>query len=328
MAKEKANEQMATNASMIDINKIVAKAQGFYGKDKGLAKQLSTGDAIARPTKDSDFILWKDGTFWSKLTGLKGLPFGKLVEVSGRPDSGKSSTACGFMASAQASGYYVILWDTEGKFQKTRYDKHMGGNSKNLLVVNTNAIVEGAKAIAFLINSIKEEDDSAKILVVFDSVGASITSNESGEENEDMSRQPGTQAKEINWAVKKFNRLINQYCNKETGEQSIAFLIINQVYANLMSPGFKEKGGDGLFYGVSLIVQLTRKKDLIRTKSGDKIKYGIVSRARIRKNHLFDGEECLSEMDIVVSADGVKALDEAKKVATPDVEGWDQKDED
>lgn len=323
MVKEKETNQAKT----LDINKIIEKARTFYSKgEKGLSRQIASGTSIVRPTKDTDFVLWNGGDHWFRLTRLKGLPFGKIVQISGRPDSGKSTHAAVFMASAQSSGYYVILWDAEQKFQSVRYDKQMGGNSNNLLVVDTNSIEEGAKAVAYLIHSIKEQDKSAKILIVYDSVGASLTSSENSEEEETMSRQPGTQAKEINWAVKKFNRLINKYQDRETGEHSIAILIINQVYANLMSPGVKEKGGDGLFYLSSLIVQLSRKKDLTRTKAGEKIKYGIVSRAKVRKNHLFDGEECLSEMDIVVGSSGIQSADDVKKKEA-DIEGWEKADE-
>ncbi len=310
----------------LDINKIIKRAQEAYGKgEKGISKQLSTGDRIVRPSRDEDFVLWP-GDFWFKLTRLKGLPFGKICQISGRPDSGKSTSASVFMASAQASGYYVILLDAEGKFQSLRYDKHMGGNSKNLFVVDTNDIEQGARGVAYMINAIKEENKNAKILVVFDSIGAALSKQESDTEKEEMSAQPMQQAKQINWAIKKFNRLINFYQNKETGEHTIAVLCINQVYAQMMTPGFKEKGGDGLFYLSSLIIQLTRKKDLIKVKSGEKIKYGIVSRAKVRKNHLFDGDECLSETEIVVSAAGINLLDEVKK--EPDIKWDDTEQED
>lgn len=325
MAKEKILE---TNQPLLDIDSIVKKAQAFYSKnEKGLAARLSTGDNLARPSKDSDFVLWVGSDYWFKLTRLKGLPFGKIIQCSGKPDSGKSTTAAAFMASAQNSGYYVILWDAEQKFQATRFDKQMNGNSKKLLVIDNNSIEEGAKGVAYFVHAIKEQDKNAKILIVFDSVGAALTKSENAtEDDESMSKQPAVQAKEINWAIKKFNRLINQYHNKETGEHSISVLVINQVYANLMSPGFKEKGGDGLFYLSSLIIQLTRKKDLIRVRGGEKIKYGIVSRAKVKKNHLFDGEESLAEMDIVVNSSGIEGVEEAKK--KEDIKGWDDASED
>lgn len=325
MAKEQVIENNVP--LLLDLDKIIQRAQGFYAKnEKGMTKQLSTGDRISRPEKDSDFILWQ-GDFWQKLTKLRGIPFGKIVQVSGRPDSGKSTLAAVFMMMAQKSGYYVILWDAEGKFAKLRFDRQIGGSSQNLLVVDTNDIEQGTRGVAYFINAIKEQNKNAKILVVFDSVGAALSKQESDTEVENMSAQPMQQAKQINWSVKKFNRLINQYQDKETGEHCIAILCINQVYAQMMTPGLKEKGGDGLFYLSSLIIQLGRKKDLTRVRAGEKIKYGIVSRARVKKNHLFDGDESLAEIDIVVNASGIALVDEVKKKDT-DVEGWEKADED
>jgi RecA/RadA recombinase len=198
----------------------------------------------------------------------------------------------------------------------------MGGRSSDLLVVDTNDIIGGAKAVAYFIHAIKEQKHDAKILVVWDSVGASINSTESDEDEEDFSRQPGVAAKENGWALRKFNKLMNQYINKETGGATIAVLCINQVYANIGSVGVTEKGGQTLQYLSSLIIQLTRKKDLTRVKNGKKLKFGIQSVARTKKNHLFDGADVIAQTDIVVSASGIHLLDEIKK--SSDIKIWDE----
>jgi RecA/RadA recombinase len=322
VVKEKVQVTENKMVAGLDINKIVKKAQEFYGKEKGLAKQLSTGDSIIRPTKDEDFVLWTGGDHWFKLTRLKGLPYGKITQISGRPDSGKSTHALSFMKYAQDQNVAVILWDSERKFNAERFDKQMLGRSSDLLVVDTNDIIGGAKAVAYFIHAIKEQKHDAKILIVWDSVGASINSTESDEEAEDFSRQPGVAAKENGWALRKFNKLMNQYIDQETGGATIAVLCINQVYANIGSVGVTEKGGQTLQYLSSLIVQLTRKKDLTRVKGGEKIKFGIQTVARTKKNHLFDGADCLAQTDIVVSAAGIHLLDEIKKAS--DIKGWDE----
>jgi RecA/RadA recombinase len=328
MIKEKTEntKPAAVMSAGLDINKIVKRAQEFYGKeDKGLKRQLSTGSTIIRPTKDSDFVLWRGGDHWFKLTRLRGIPFGKIVQISGRPDSGKSTHALSFMKDAQDQDVSVILWDSERKFNAERFDKQMGGKSDQLLVVDTNDIIGGARAVAYYIKAIKEQNHSAKILVVWDSVGASINSTESDEDDEDISRQPGVAAKETGWALRKFNRMMNEFVTKDNGEATIALLCINQVYANIGSVGVTEKGGQTLQYLSSLIIQLTRKKDLTRVKGGEKIKFGIQTVARTKKNHLFDGADCLAQTEIVVSAAGIHLLDEIKK--EPDIKGWDDKED-
>src|SRR5258708_28927438 len=126
-----------------------------------------------------------------------------------------------------------------------------------------------------------------KILIVWDSVGASLNSSEDKEDEEDYSRQPGVSAKETSYAIKKFNKLANKYMNKETGEETIATLVINQTYSSIgIGPSVQiEKGGNEIYYLSSVIIQLSRKQDLTRIKGGDKYKFGIISRGKVRKNH-------------------------------------------
>lgn len=310
----------------IDIEKLVKIAQSSYEKkEAGLAQQLSTGFTIANSERDEDYVLWTSGDHWHKLTHLKGLPFGRIVEIAGRPDSGKSTHAAVFMKNAQDQDVLVILWDAERKFGRTRFDEKIGGSSDRLLVVNTNKIIDGAKAVAHFVNAAKEMNPDIKILIVWDSVGASLNSTEDKDDSEDYSQQPGVTAKENAYAIRKFNKLINKYMNKETGEHTISVLVINQNYANIGSHGYTEKGGGEIYYLSSVIIQLSRVKDLTRIKQGEKFKYGIVSRAKVKKNHLFDGAECIAELDVVVSADGIHLASDVKNF--DDISGWDEDDD-
>ena len=308
---------------LVNISDIVKKTQNLYGKkEQGLATQISTGVHMNKPVRDEDFVLWPKGDHWFQLTHLKGIPFGRIVQISGKPDSGKSSHAMEFMVAAQRAGTIVILFDSEQKFSPKRFNEHMGGRAEDLLVVDTNNILNGAKAVAHLVNMIKEQEPRQKILIVWDSVGASVNSSEDQEENEDYSKQPGITAKEVAFAIRKFNKLANKYFDRETGTQTIATLVINQTYANIGSVGQTEKGGSELTYLSSVIIQLSRKQDLNRIKKGEKYKYGIVSRAKVKKNHLFDGAECISELDIVVSADGIHLAKDVK--GFDDIQGWEE----
>jgi len=332
VVKEKVSTNTENKNNLIaglDIEKLVQKAKESYSKkDKGLAKQLSTGATILRPSDDKDFVVWTKGDHWKALTNLKGLPFGRIVQISGKPDSGKSTHAMAFMKFAQDQDVLVILWDSERKFGRKRFDEKMDGNSDKLLVVDTNKIIDGARAVAQFVHAAKEMNPDVKILIVWDSVGASLNSTEDREDDEEFSQQPGVSAKENSYAIKKFNKLANKYRDKETGEESIATLVINQTYASIGmgAPAQIEKGGSEIYYLSSVIVQLSRKKDLNRVRGGDKYKYGIVSRAKVKKNHLFEGDECISELDLVISADGVHLANDVKNF--DDIKGWDDEEGD
>lgn len=314
-------------SSGVDISKIVGKVQGRYGKKKALADAVTAGNNIALSDNDSDYVLSKDVSYWKPLTGVKGIPFGRIVQIAGKPDSGKSTTAMLFMKAAQQQGHIVILWDAEKKFSSKRYKNSIGGDPDSLLVSRLKTVNEGAQQVAIMVKELKQEYPNVKIFIVWDSVGATLNSAEDVED-EDVSKQPGVTAREVSGAIKRFNKLIERYRNVETGEETVAVLCVNQVYATIgaMAKGDKEKGGQELEFLSSLILRLTRKKDLLRVKQGQKVKYGILTKAKVKKNHLFDGEECIAELDLVVSADGIKLAEEVKS-QNSDIHGWDDVDE-
>lgn len=297
----------------LDINKLVSDVRGRYKKDKnGLSQDLVTGSNIKLPTEDNAYVLSSDVEFWKPLVGVKGIPYGRMVQVSGKPDSGKSTTAMLFMKAAQESGALVILWDSEKKFDVARYRDMMGGDPEQLLVSRSKNIVEGAKQVAWYVRAVKEQNPDQKILIVWDSVGSTLNSKQDDDDEDEFSQQPGVDAKEITFAVKKFNKLMERFRDQKTGDETIAVFCVNQVYANIGSVGSKEKGGAGLEYLSSVILQLTRRSDLTRQKNGQKIKYGILTRAKVKKNHLFSGEDCLAELNLVVTADGIKLEDNVR----------------
>lgn len=308
--------------SKIDINKLISKAQSYYGdKEKNRALQMSTGNSISRPNKDSDFVCWK-GSHWETLTGVRGIPFGRVVQIAGRPDSGKSSHAMAFMKAAQDQNVLVILWDAENKFSAHRFDHYFHGVSDQLLITTSKMILEGGDNVEKLISAAKEQDPFCKILIVWDSVGGTLAANE-GEDSLTNSKQMAAASKENGAVLRGWIRLMEKYKNKETNEENIAVLLINQVYANIGSVGQKESGGQKIEFYSSIILQLTRKEDLTKIKDGMKIKTGIVSRAKVKKNHLFEGEYSIAELDLVVSAGGIDLLSKKKIKGSVGKTSWE-----
>lgn len=303
-------ETKIVNMPKIDLDKILNKAKAQYGKDKSLAAKLSTGASISRAEKDSDFICWKDSP-WEKLTGVKGLPYGRICQISGRSNSGKSTHAMQFMAEAQKQGVIVILWDSENKFSSFRFSKSFHSDPDKLLLTTSKMILEGADQVEKLVHAIKQDYPDAKILIVWDSIGGTLANNEE-EDSLLEGKQLAAHAKENGQVVKAFVRLMEKYKNKEKNEESIAVLLINQVYAAIGGVGSVEKGGAAIEYFSSLILQLTRKSDIIKQKDGEKIKTGIITRAKVKKNHLNDQETVIAELELTITAGGI-ALSTEKK---------------
>jgi len=215
------------------------------------------------------------------------------------------------MKRAQDQGVVVILWDAENKFSAERFDTHFKGRSEDLLITRSKMILEGGDQIEKLVHAVMDEDPDARILIVWDSVGGTLSKSE-GENSLLEGKQLAGAPKDNGQVMRAFVRLIEQYKDKENNKERIAVFLINQVYANIGSVGSTESGGVKVQFHSSIILQLTRKADLNKQKDGVMIKTGIVSRAKVKKNHLFEGEYSVAELDLVFTAGGISLLSEKK----------------
>lgn len=306
----------------LDLDKILNNARSTFSKnEKGLALQMSSGSQISRPTKDSDFVVYP-GEHWQTLTGVRGIAFGRFVQIAGKPDSGKSSHAMAFMKAAQDAGHIVILWDAENKFSPTRFDNYFKGDSNQLLCVTSKVILTGGDMVVANARAAMEAYPDKKVLIVWDSVGGTLNTAEDTK-NLRESRQMAIAAKENGQVLHAWVNLMEKFKNKETNEERVAGLLINQTYANIGSVGQKEAGGTKVEYHSSIILQLTRKGDLNKVRDGIKRKTGILTRAKVRKNHLFDGEDSIAEMDLEILAGSIRS---ASKKLKESEDGWDDDD--
>lgn len=284
----------------VSASDIAARAQALYKpKDKN-RDIIGTGATLKRPTLPEDFVLAPEGHPWKTLTGLLGLPYDMIVQVAGAPDSGKSTLAGEFMASAQKQGVYVVLWDTEKKFDQVRFEAHFGGTASDLNIVSTTILRKGAGALFKYVASIQEADPGAKILLVHDSVGGSVSRARAEREIDDeKNAQPGSEAVENSDYMRHMIAVMDKYPG------CISLLLINQMTDKIgPMPGKSRSGGNKISFHSSLIVEMTRVMDLTKTVKGVKVKEGIISRAKIAKNHLSQSDLSVHEMRVKVTAKG------------------------
>lgn len=290
----------------IDINKIVDLTRSLYGKDKVSAAMLGNGDLLRRPTKPEEFVLAPEGHIWRELTGLMGLPYDSIVQIAGAYDSGKSTIAGELMAAGQKQGVYVILGDSEKKFDKIRFEKHFGGDPSQLLIVQSTMIRKLAGGMFKYIKTIKEADPEAKILLVHDSIGGSISRSRAEKEIDDeKSNQPGSEAVENSDYMKHMVATMDKYPG------SIALLLINQMTDKI---GFGQKGqsrsgGHKISFHSSMIIEMKKIKTLTKVVKGIETKIGIISQAKIEKNHLSQTENSVNKMNLMVNAKGWQKTD-------------------
>jgi len=293
--------------SKFDISSIVADVQKLYGKDTKAKAMITTGESIRQSYSDKDGVPVPEGHPLLELVGLPCVPYNKIVQISGPPDSGKSTSSGQLMASAQKSNHIVILWDSEDKMDANRFDTKFGGNAADLLVVKTNEILQGGEKVRKLAVAVKERYPDAKIFIVWDSVGGSQARGAAERElDSEKHGQPGQDAKENGAVMKMFVGLINKY------PDSVSVLLINQVYAKIgfMQVGDAESGGKKIEFHSSLIIRLKRIKTLTKTVKGRKVKYGILTRGTVAKNHLSQSDTSLHQLDFEITAAGARVSEE------------------
>lgn len=293
--------------SKFDINSILSDVKKLYPKDVKAQAMITTGDTIRQDYTEKDGVPVPKGHPLRELVGLPCVPYNKIIQLSGQPDTGKS-TCCGqLMASAQKSGHLVILLDTEDKMDAQRFEKHFGGNPAEILLIKTNEILQGGEKVRKVILTVKDKYPEAKILFVWDSVGgAQSRSHAERELDSEKHGQPGQDAKENGQVMKMLIALINKY------PDSIAIVLANQVYAKIgfMAHGNQESGGKKIEFHSSLIIQLNRVKTLTKTVKGNKVKYGILTKASVKKNHLSQSETSLHELTFEITAGGTSVSQE------------------
>lgn len=284
----------------INAKDLAAKVQKLYNPKDKARDIIVTGATLKRPTEDKDFILAPKDHPWRTLSGLRGLPFDIITQIAGAPDSGKSTIAGQFMAWAQQQGIYVILWDTEKKFDKVRFEKHFGGDANELSIVATTIIRKGAGAVFKYINTIMSADPTARILIVHDSVGGSVSRARAERELDDEKNpQPGSEAVENSDYMRHVIATFDKY------EGRLALLLINQMTMKIgPMPGKSRSGGEKISFHSSMIIESTRVQDLTKISKGVKLKTGIISRMKVAKNHLSQNEDSVHEMRVQVDAAG------------------------
>lgn len=289
----------------INLEKIVTDLQKLYAKEKRVQSLICTGDSVKLDYTESDVVPLPGSHPLRTLMGLPGLPFNKIIQIAGKPDCGKSTLAAEVVISAQNAEIQVIYWDSEDKFDAKRLS-NMGGDPSKILMIKSNEILKGGELVRRYITAVKEQDENAKILLVWDSIGGSQSRSHAERElDSEKHAQPGQDAKENGSIMKTLVALINKY------PDSIAVYMANQTYAKIgfMQKGDAAAGGTKIEYHSSFIVMLKRIKVVTKTVKGVLTKAGIVTRATVTKNHLSQSTTSIHQIDFEVTATGTTLSD-------------------
>lgn len=284
--------------SKFKMDDLVSDIRKSFKDNPKMAKRIGVGSNLSKLGSE-DFITMPE--WWKSVTGVPGLPFGKLIMIAGDSDSGKTSAAIEAMKAAQAQDVGVIYVETEGKTTENDL-KSWGVDPSGILLVQSSIAEEAFELLFAAWEGFKTKYPGARLLVVFDSIGNVVSQRDSEIDLMEQNSQPGGKGK--------VNRLgINKMIAKRD-EDNAAILMINYTYDNMGSPGKTNAGGKALNFFSSLTFQTTRKGWYEKTVAGKKVRVGADVSWKLFKNHLDKAGSNKKDFVLRITSEGIKVLDE------------------
>ena len=245
-----------------DLTGVIKEVQDSLKKDNRRKKQFGLGDNLGYISQDdSDYVVMPE--WWKATYGVPGLQFGKIVEIAGNSDSGKTSLCIEAMKRAIAQGYGVIYVETELK--TTTEDLVNAGIDPTQVMLVQTAITEEAFDGSFrLWDQFFDKFPDEKLLFVYDSYGNTVSLRDS---EIDMTREHS----KVGGAAKT-NRLGINTMIAKMQRDTVAVLFVNYSYSNIGTVGKTNAGGNALQFFSTIIIQSAKgskiravrnKKDVI-----------------------------------------------------------------
>ncbi|WP_270364021.1 recombinase RecA [Bacillus paranthracis] len=206
------------------------------------------------------------------LSGGRGWPLGRVVELFGPESNGKTTVALHAIAEIQKMGGIAIFLDTEHALDRSRA-KTIGVNLKKMIYAQPETMEDVFEFIEEIIGTIRKKDPNRPVLIVWDSVAATAARVEV--EGDYGDHNVGVHGRIMSQGFRKINPLINK--------EKICFMCINQV-RDKVGVTFGEKtstpGGRALKFYASVRLEVIK---IGQYKEGSEVA-GIKCIATAKKN--------------------------------------------
>ncbi len=186
---------------------------------------------------------------------------GRLIQLYGRPESGKTAFCLHLLKQVQAAGGYAAYFQTEGTFDE-KWVSALGVNcsddamAKGIFIMPKETKYAAAcfDAVETLLEAYRtiygESTHSPLFLIVWDSLGASIALEEA-DKKMTKAPSPGRLAADISRGIRRLSSLL--------WGTNAAVVFINHVYSNIgvyFGPAERPKGGFAPHYFSDVILYL------------------------------------------------------------------------
>jgi recombination protein RecA len=259
-----------------DLASLLADSLNKQNKDGKIAYFLTDegGDA---PTNVKDWVSTGNAMLDVAISNRPygGLPVGRITEITGLEQSGKSLLSAHLLAETQKKGGVAVLIDTETAVSR-EFLEAIGVDVSKLLYVSVDTVEGIFEACETIIEQVRKGDKDRLVTIVVDSVAAASTHKEL-EADYGKDGYATDKAIIISKAMRKITNMI--------GRQSIALIFTNQLRQKMnamFGDPWTTSGGKALAFHASVRVRL---KNMGQLKAGDRI-VGIKVRCQVIKNRM------------------------------------------
>jgi recombination protein RecA len=240
------------------VKSAVSQIEKQFGK--GAIMKLGSRESISVPVISTGCLSL------DIITGVGGLPRGRVIEIYGPEASGKTTIALQAIAEAQKAGGYAAFIDAEHALDPT-YARNLGVNIDELYIAQPDFGEQALEIAEILVRS------GAVDIIVIDSVAALVPKAEL--EGDMGDSHMGLQARLMSQALRKLTAIVSR--------SKTAFIFLNQMREKIgvyMGNPETTTGGKALKFYSSLRIEVRK---ILTLKSGTEI-VGGRTRIKIVKN--------------------------------------------
>lgn len=207
-----------------------------------------------------------------------GFPVGRVSEITGLEQSGKSLLAAHALLNTQKKGGLAVYIDTENAIA-TEYLTAIGLNLKDMLYIPLETVEDIFETVDVIIDKVRSSDKDRLVTIVIDSIAGASTKTEMAADF-DKDGYATAKALIISKAMRKITNLI--------GRERICLIITNQLRQKLNAPAFSDPwttpGGKGIPFHASVRLRLSSIGAIKAKREGRDEIVGSRVKAKLVKN--------------------------------------------
>jgi recombination protein RecA len=180
-----------------------------------------------------------------------GFPVGRVSEITGLEQSGKSLLAAHALLNTQKKGGLAVYIDTENAISP-EFLTAIGLNLKDMLYIPLDTMEDVFEAVEVIIEKVRSSDKNKLVTIVIDSIAGASTKTEMAADF-DKDGYATAKALIISKAMRKITNLI--------GRERICLIFTNQLRQKLNAPAFSDPwtapGGKSIPFHASVRIRLS-----------------------------------------------------------------------